>query len=93
MGLYAELQLELLRPEPPERLLTEAGDMDNRLKTLFDALTMPRHADALPKNIQPESDETPFFCPPWACPQRRPNHIPQDLLRLNRLNWGTAQST
>jgi len=25
MGLYAELQLELLRPEPPGRLLTQAG--------------------------------------------------------------------
>ena len=62
MGLYAELQLELLRPEPPGRLLTQAGDMDNRLKTLFDALSMPPHPNALPKNVQPESDEMPFFC-------------------------------
>jgi hypothetical protein len=29
----------------------------------------------------------------WACPQRRPTYIPQDLLRLNRLSRGTAQST
>jgi hypothetical protein len=62
MTLYAELQLELLRPEPPGRLLTQAGDMDNRLKNLFDALTMPRHANALHRNVQPESDEKPFFC-------------------------------
>jgi hypothetical protein len=62
MGLYAELQVELLRPEPPGRLLTQAGDVDNRLKTLFDALTMPRQPDALPRKLQPESDETPFFC-------------------------------
>ena len=31
--------------------------------------------------------------PAWVCPPRHLNPIRQDLLRLNRLNRGTAQST
>ena len=62
MNATAELAVTLLRPEPPGNLLTQGGDIDNRLKTLFDALTMPRHANALPVNCVPSSDETPFFC-------------------------------
>lgn len=62
MGLFAELKVELLRPERPGRLLTQGGDMDNRLKTLFDALTMPPHSNALPKEVIPGDDERPFFC-------------------------------
>jgi hypothetical protein len=62
MSLFAEIELDLMRPEPPGRLLTQGGDMDNRLKTLFDALTMPRHANALPADVQPQDGEMPFFC-------------------------------
>jgi len=62
MSLFAEIELDLMRPEPPGRLLTQGGDMDNRLKTLFDALTMPRHANALPPDVQPQEGEMPFFC-------------------------------
>ena len=62
MSLFAEVELELLRPEPPGRLLTQGGDIDNRLKTLFDALTMPRHSNAMPENATPQEDEHPFFC-------------------------------
>jgi hypothetical protein len=58
----AELQITILRPEPPGNLLTQGGDIDNRLKTLFDALTMPRHPNALPGAATPGSDEDPFFC-------------------------------
>jgi hypothetical protein len=57
-----ELSITLLRPEPPGGLITQGGDIDNRLKTLFDSLTMPRHANALPPNARPDSDEEPFFC-------------------------------
>jgi Holliday junction resolvase RusA-like endonuclease len=46
MSAVAELSVVLLRPEPAGQLLTQGGDIDNRLKTLFDALTMPRHARA-----------------------------------------------
>ena len=62
MNVIAELSVVLMRPEPPGSLLTQGGDMDNRLKTLFDALTMPRHTNALPK-AGPQPDELPhFFC-------------------------------
>lgn len=62
MDSTAELSLTLLRPEPPGNLLTQGGDIDNRLKTLFDALTMPRHANALPVDAKPTDGESPFFC-------------------------------
>src|ERR1700692_3343706 len=48
----AELEIVLLRPEPPGRLITQGGDIDNRLKTLFDSLTIPK-LNALPQGTQP----------------------------------------
>ena len=60
--LIAKLQLFLLRPEPPGRLITQGGDIDNRLKTLFDALRMPRVLAEIPANDKPRNDEDPFFC-------------------------------
>ena len=62
MNAVAELSILLMRPEPPGGLITTGGDMDNRLKTLFDALTVPRHQNALPVG-GPNADEVPhFFC-------------------------------
>lgn len=57
----AELSITLLRPERPGNLITQGGDIDNRLKTLFDALTMPRVSNAVPSGAAPTPDETPFF--------------------------------
>jgi hypothetical protein len=63
LNAVAELKVILLRPEPPGHLLTQGGDIDNRLKTLFDALTMPRLMNALPKEeVAPSANESPFFC-------------------------------
>lgn len=62
MNVVAELSITLLRPEPPGSLITQGGDIDNRLKTLFDALTMPRHINAFPPSAKVELDESPFFC-------------------------------
>jgi hypothetical protein len=62
MDVVAELSIILLRPEPPGGLITQGGDIDNRLKTLFDALTIPRYSNALPSGAVPQSDQTPFFC-------------------------------
>ncbi len=62
MNVIAELNIVLLRPEPPGALLTQGGDIDNRLKTLFDALSMPQQANSLPCAAAPMDDETPFFC-------------------------------
>lgn len=62
LSMVASLRITLLRPEPPGRIITQAGDIDNRLKTLLDGLTMPPHPEALPKGAKPSDDEEPFFC-------------------------------
>jgi hypothetical protein len=62
MNVVAELSLVLLRPESPGHLITQGGDIDNRLKTLFDALTMPRHANSMPPGVAPSTEQTPYFC-------------------------------
>jgi hypothetical protein len=58
----ASLDILLLRPEPPGTLITRAGDLDNRVKTLLDGLKMPHEPNALPSDAVPSPDETPFFC-------------------------------
>ena len=60
LKLIAELDVTLLRPEPPGRLVTQGGDIDNRLKTLFGALSIPQ-LNALPQGALPAADETPFY--------------------------------
>lgn len=60
LRLVADLSVTLLRPEPPGQIVTQAGDIDNRLKTLLDALKMPSGADELPAGASPGTD--PFFC-------------------------------
>jgi hypothetical protein len=55
----ASLQVTWLRPGPLGSLVNATGDIDNRLKTLFDALRVPTEA---PANDQPGMGENPFFC-------------------------------
>ena len=62
LTLVAEVRITLLRPEPPGRVITQSGDLDNRLKTLLDALKMPDQPAALPHDAAPSEDEAPFFC-------------------------------
>ena len=40
-SLVAELDITFLRNEEGGRIITSGGDIDNRLKTLFDALRLP----------------------------------------------------
>jgi hypothetical protein len=42
LNLIARLSLLVLRPSQPGQLIGHGGDLDNRLKTLFDALTLPQ---------------------------------------------------
>ena len=42
--------------------LTKGGDLDNRLKTLLDALRAPNDPQELPAGASPQSDEDPFYC-------------------------------
>ena|SRR5258706_9911337 len=60
--IVAELSITFLRPEAPGSLITQGGDIDNRIKTLLDALRMPKVASELPASAAPSSDEEPFFC-------------------------------
>ena len=60
--LICELSIFMLRPEAPGSLITQGGDIDNRLKTLFDALRMPHNIGELPKDLLPTPNQDPFFC-------------------------------
>jgi hypothetical protein len=60
--MVAELDITMLRPGPPGDLVTHAGDLDNRVKTLLDALRLPRESNAVPKGDLPGEGEKPFFC-------------------------------
>ena len=62
LKLTGELSIIFLRPEPPGSVITQGGDIDNRLKTLFDALRMPKVDNEIPNGDEPASDEHPFFC-------------------------------
>jgi hypothetical protein len=62
LHLICELDIFMLRPEPPGAIVTQGGDIDNRLKTLFDALRTPHNESELPKGSSPEAGENPFFC-------------------------------
>ena len=62
VSLIAELNITMLRPEPPGSIVTQGGDIDNRLKTLLDALKVPSSPGALPRQEVPGPDEDPFYC-------------------------------
>jgi len=55
----ADLSITLLRPGAPGQAL---ADIDNRLKTLVDALKVPKKQGELPPDAVPSEDEDPFFC-------------------------------
>lgn len=42
--------------------IMSSGDIDNRLKTLFDAMRLPDTKEELGGNDAPLEDEKPFFC-------------------------------
>ncbi|WP_216587779.1 hypothetical protein [Streptomyces brasiliscabiei] len=60
--LYAELDIFMLRPEAPGAVISKAGDIDNQLKTLFDALRRPTDQSEVPKTWSPAADEAPLYC-------------------------------
>ena len=59
--LVAKLDVVLVRPEDPGNVVAPGGDIDNRLKTLFDALSVPKD-EQLPNGFSPTQDERPFHC-------------------------------
>lgn len=59
----AELKILMLRPEiGGGSIIRQGGDIDNRLKTLFDALRMPNNTDEMPSCNNKGIIEAPFFC-------------------------------
>jgi hypothetical protein len=62
LELLCNIEILFLRFGNPGGVINRVGDIDNRLKTLFDALTMPRDANQLGSFTTPEQGEDPFFC-------------------------------
>jgi hypothetical protein len=60
LSLICGIEVLFLRPDHPGGVL-QSGDIDNRLKTLFDSLRMPSPGEVSEK-MQPTEDENPFYC-------------------------------
>jgi hypothetical protein len=60
-GISCSLDVLFLRRESAGGLVKHGGDLDNRIKILFDAMRMPRSNEELP-DTPPSEDENPFFC-------------------------------
>ena len=61
LSLLCSVDILYLRIEPPGAIV-RYGDIDNRLKVLFDALQVPREASQVGKYTTPQEGEDPFFC-------------------------------
>ena len=60
MCLRCSLDILLLRREKPNRVFMK-GDIDARIKTLFDAFRMPGPRQELPTDAMPLEGEDPFY--------------------------------
>jgi hypothetical protein len=58
--LHCSLSILFLRRDGPNSVVISAGDLDNRLKTLIDALRMPTNASEL-GGASPEAGQDPFY--------------------------------
>jgi hypothetical protein len=58
LGVGCRIDVLMLRPDQPGQTLIQSGDIDNRLKTLFDALRIPKEAE----RGEMEGGESPFYC-------------------------------
>ena len=58
--LICGLDILFLRRENPGDLILRGGDIDNRIKTLLDALRIPEDRNEI--DGLPEEGENPFFC-------------------------------
>ena len=58
-ALHCGLKILFLRPEPPGRVY-QGGDLDGRIKTLLDALSMPQHVEQVLE--KDSSQQNPIYC-------------------------------
>jgi hypothetical protein len=61
ISLLCSLDILFLRRDYPGSVYT-AGDLDNRIKTVLDALRRPRNGSELVGNERPREGEDPFYC-------------------------------
>jgi hypothetical protein len=61
MGLTCGMDILFLRKEDPGALVLQGGDIDGRIKTLFDALRMPWD-DTEATHKRPDGLEYPLYC-------------------------------
>jgi hypothetical protein len=61
-GLVCSLDILLLRPEQPGTILGSAGDIDNRIKTLVDALRIPADGSEMKRRDGDDPDPSPMYC-------------------------------
>src|SRR5260370_4032616 len=61
VSLLCSLDILFLRSDIPGGVVASA-DIDNRLKTLFDALRMPGNVNELGGHMTPDPDKEPFYC-------------------------------
>lgn len=59
-SLVCYLEIVMLRREEPGHLIRHGGDIDNRMKTLFDSLRVPEESQLA--GLSPSSGEDPFYC-------------------------------
>jgi hypothetical protein len=65
LKLVCELNITLLSQANPGSIFEQGkdgGDLDNRLKVLLDALSIPQLSQLLDPRGHPATDEDPFFC-------------------------------
>jgi hypothetical protein len=60
-SLRAELEILMLHAAPPGHVIAGA-DIDNRLKTLFDALSWPTQTQQIPPGWSPAPSAQPLHC-------------------------------
>lgn len=60
-NLACTIDILFLRRDGPGNLVKSGGDIDNRIKVLFDGLRMPDNCDEV-RGMPPEPDEDIFFC-------------------------------
>jgi hypothetical protein len=60
-GHFAHLEIDLYRRLAPSRILNPQGDLDNRLKVLFDALRVPQDTNEM-KGLELQPGTTRCYC-------------------------------
>lgn len=60
--LVVELDIVMMWPHKRGHIVTSGGDLDNRVKTLLDALRAPTSVAEIPKGAEPPDGDEAFFC-------------------------------